>query len=413
MGQINAAGRLANNSRVIAYDLELQARANIFDIYTMKKGLYNRENKSFPMDSIFAKVKDQTTSVSTLTLLENLRDPGVVGEMGARGTEEGYRTLDMKTYQDNLRKVIPMPGYGLRKLEADKYKLYEKNKSNMGLWNEEQRGYDIRHGILEKYDQNISRAQSNVAGQITLEWNPNMFIPGLGMYNQPTYTPLNRAQHTANIVQGLLATGGLGQFVARTLTAPVLEDISNYALIKRLKPLKIPGLPTGMGFVLTISELQAALISNPTVAANNLGALYIAKAALPDTVQQWRGVIGAYNNLLLIVDPRQPTLIPSGTAAPFGLSAGYMVWDSADRRFRTNPNVKDTAFLHGAGNVLEVEGEKLHWISDSQDYDFRKGVGTATVRGYQLPIFTDDSNNYVYDRGAVCILDLPNQGALA
>lgn len=413
MGQILAFGRLAANSRVVAYDTELQMRANIFDIYTMKKGLYNRENQSFPVDSVFVKVKDQTSSESVITLKENLQTQGVVGEQQARGTEEPPRTLDMRTYQDNLRKVIPLPGYGIRKLEADKYKLFDRHKNGMGLWNEEQRGYDIRHCHLEKYDQNMSRANSNVFAALTPEWNPNIFIPGLGLYNQPTYVQNNRAQHTANIVQGLLATGGLGQLTARTLTAPVLEDISNWALINRLKPLKIPGLPTGMGFILTISELQAAIVSNPTVAANNLGSLYIAKAALPDTVQKWRGVVGAYNNLLMVVDPRQPTLLPSGTAAPFAMQAGYMEWDSADQRNRTSANIKDTAYLLGAGNFVEVEGERLHWISDSQDYDFRKGVGTACVRGYNLPIFTDADGNFVYDRGGVVILDIPNQGALS
>ena len=414
MANILPAGRVAANSRVVAYDTELQMRANIFDIWGgMKKGLYNRENQSFPIDSCFAKVKDQKSSVSVITLKENLQDPGVVGEQAARGSEEPPTTYDMNTYQDNLRKVIPIPGYGLRFMEGEQYKLWDKHKNGLGLWNEEQKGYDIRHCHLEKYDWNMSLANSNVFAQLVPEWNPNMFVPGLSTANQPAYVVANRAAHTANIVQALLATGGLGQLMGRTLTAPVLEDISNYALARRLKPLKIPGLPTGMGFILTISELQAALVSNPTVAANNLGALYIAKAALPDTVQKWRGVIGAYNNLLLVVDPRQPTLLPAGTAAPYTLTSGYMVWDSADNRNRDNPNIKDTASLVGAGNFVEVEGEKLHYISDQQDYDFRKGVGTALVRGYNLPIFTDADGNHVYDRGAVIILDLPNGGALA
>jgi len=413
MAQILPAGRLAANSRKVAYDLDLQMRANIFDIWTMKRGEYNRKNESFPIDTPFVKVKDQKSSESVITLKENLRDPGVVGEQAARGTEEPPRTLDMRTYQDNLRKVIPIPGYGLRKMEGDQYKLYDNHKNGMGLWNEEQRGLDIRHCHLEKYDQNMSRANSNVFSALTPEWNPNIFIPGLGIYNQPTYVPGNRAQHTANIVQGLLSTGGLGQLTARTLTAPVLEDISNWALVNRIKQMKLAGLPTGTGYILTISELQAGILSNPTVAANNLGSLYIAKASLPETIQKWRGVICAYNNILIVCDPRQPTVLPSGTASPFGMTAGYMEWDSADQRNRTNANIKDTAFLIGPANFVEVEGEKLRWINDTQDYGFRDGVGTATVRGYNLPIFTDTNNNVVYDRGGVILLDLPNQGALA
>ena len=90
-----------------------------------------------------------------------------------------------------------------------------------------------------------------------------------------------------------------------------------------------------------------------------------------------------------------------------------MVWDSTDLRNRNHPNIKDTAFLYGAGNTIEVEGEKLHWIDDTQDYGFNEGIGTAGVRGYQLGIFTGPDGSIVYQTGGVWILDLPNRGAMA
>lgn len=410
MGTIAAAGRLAAASRTVAYNLELQQKANLFDIYTMKEGLYNRENPSFPKDSVFLKVegKDSTTIIS---MKEHLQLPGVYGQTAARGTEEPPQTLSMTTYQDNYRKVIPIPGYGLQRLEADRYKLYDVHKQDLGLWNEEQRGYEIRMAFLETFGVNLQNATSNVFAAITanINWNPNVFVPGVRIQSMPTYST-NRATFTNNICSALVATGGFGQFMARTLNAQVLEDISNWALHKRFNRLRIPGLPTGEGFILTISELQAGLLSNPTVAANNLGALYIAKAALPEEVQKWRGVIGAYNDLLIVVDPRQPTLYPAGSAAPYSLTAGYVKWDSYDGRNRTYTNVKDTAYLLTAGSLIHVEGEKMHYIDDEQDYGFREGVGTAGVRGYQLPIFRDASGGIVAVRGGVIILDLPYGG---
>jgi len=418
MGQIASSARLPVNSRVLAYNTELQMRGNIDDIYcSLPMGQYNRKNESWPMDSIFASVTDPKSSRTRITLKENLALPGTSGQTPARGTEEDFRTLDMTTWQDNYRKVVPAKTYGLLDMEKAQYSLMEKHKDGLGLWNGEEKGLRIRQSFMERYDLNMANATSNVWSQIQplLSWNPNVFIPGLGVTVGGAFQPVwssNRATHTNNIVQGLIRTGGLGQFIGRTLTAPVLEDISNYALARRLKRLKIPGLPTGYGFVLTVSELQAALLSNPTVATNNLGSLYVSYERLNDTVQKWRGVIGSYNDILIICDPRQPTLVPTGSAAPFGLTAGYMVWDSTDQRNRTNANVKDTAFLHGAGSIVRVEGEKLHFIRDSQDYDFRNGVGTAGVRGFQLPIFTDADGNMVYDCGALIILDLPNGGAV-
>lgn len=410
-GIIAGVPRLARNSIVVGYDTEVQAIANIQDIYTNLQGTYNRKNESWPTDAIRMKVKDQSVSESVITLKEKLSEPGVYANQQAEGTEEPPDTKSCKVYQNNYRKVIPKPGYGLRKLETDKYKLYDLHKQDVGEWNKEEHGYQIRMALLERYAPNLLEGDTRLS--CTQWWNPNVFIPTAGLYNQPIFHT-NRAIHTNRICTRLQTTGGFAQFSARTLTAPVLDDLSNWALHKRLRRLRIPGLPTGSGFVLTISELQAALISNPTVAANNLGAMYTPFQALPEMVQKYRGVIGSYSDILLVCDPRIPTVLPGGSATPFSLDAGYMVWNSTDLRHRTHQHVKDVAILHGAGALVEVEGEKLHWIADERDYAFHQGLGTAGVRGDQIPIFIDEETNAIAQiTSAVCFLDLPNQGTLA
>lgn len=411
---ISATPRLSRNSRVVSFDTRLQARANINDIYTFKQGIYNRKNQAWPEDAIKMRVLDQTTSEGVITLLENLRLPGVYGNTPAVSTEEAPRTKELKVYQNNYRKVIPKPGYGLRQLEADNYKLYEEHEKNLGLWNKEELGYCIRHALLERFSPNMLAGDTLATLNPLQSWNPNIFIPTLAPVNQPVYST-NRATHTTNIVNALIQAGGLGQFAQRTLTAPVLEDISNWALNpKRLVPLKIPQLPTGKGFVLTVSELQAAYLSNSTFVNNNIGSLWIAYSRLPKEVQMWPGIIGSYNNILIVCDPRIPTVLPSGSSAPYSLTAGYMVWDSRDLRNRDAANIKDVAFLHGAGSFVEVEGQKLHWIADDRDYKFHLGLGTAGVRGQQLPIYTDaDTGEVLQQTSAAILLDLPNNGGLA
>lgn len=413
-GIVAAAPRLAQASRVIGFNTKLQAMTNVADIWTELSGLYNRKNESFPKDAIRMKVTDQDKSQGTITLLDNLALPGVYGQTAAVGTEEAPRTYSLNTWQANYRKVIPVPGYGLRKLEADNYGLYEQHQRNMGTWGKEEHGLSIRTAMLERFSPNLIAAASDTAANCVPWWNPNFFIPTQGLYTQPVFDQ-DRAVHTNNICNGLVATGGFGQFPARTLTAPVLDDISNWALgVRRLRMLDIPGLPTGEGYVLTISEIQAALVSNATWAANNLGALWVAKAALPDKVQNWPGVIGAYGNILIVCDPRQPTLLPSGSQAPYSLQAGYMVWNSRDLRNRANPNVKDTATLLGAAALWEVEGEKVHWITDDRDYKFHGGLGIAGVRGQGLPLYIDATTNNVFNlSSAIVVLDFPNGGSVA
>lgn len=411
MAVIAAAPRLAGNSRVMTFNTTLQQRAQVQDIYTYKSGVYNRENKSFPMDTIKLRVKDQTVTSNRITLLENLREPGVYGNDPAWGTEEPPRTKDYTTYQNNYRKVIPKPGYGLRQLEAEKYKLYQQHETNMGLWAQEEEGYSIRHAILERYSPNID--YGDLAGETTEWWNPNTFIPGLDIYSQPAFD-VDRAVHTQNICNGWVATGGFGQSMNRILRARVLEDVSNWALHKRMWPLKIPGLPTGEGFVLTVSELVASMLASPTYVADNLGALYVQQNRFTnEELMKWPGVIGYYNNILIVCDPRQPTVLPSGSSV-YSMQAGYMVWDSRDLRHRQSNFCKEAAFLLGLATFWEVEGQKVHWIADQRDYEFHKGLGIAGVRGQGLPIFVDqDTNEAVYQGGGVVFLDLPNHGRIA
>lgn len=410
---IVGAPALAVRSRTIGYNLRLQARAIVRDIHTFAEGIYNRENNTWPDGSIKVKIEDATNYITTMTLKEPLSGAGIGGQTQARGTEETPVTMDVQLYQANWRKVIPKPGYGLRKLMADKYKLYDQHEQDLAPWRKEDEGIMVRQAFLERYAGNLLDATSDTAALCTPWWNPNIFIPTLGVYNQPAFNR-NRAIHTNNICNSLIASGGFGQTVARTATAPVLEDLSNWMLASRAKQLKLPGLPTGMGFVVSVSEIMAGMMANPTFAANNLGSLWTMYSQLPEKLLKWPGVLGSYNNLLIVCDERQPTLVPSGSSAPFGLQSGYMVWNSRDLRNRTNANVKDTMFIFGEGAYADVEGEKMHWIEDTQDYDFRKGIGIAGVQGKQLPIYLDpNSNAVVYQGGAVAILDFPNQGGQA
>ena len=148
---IVGAPRLAPRSRVVGYDTKLRTRSLVRDIHTMLTGVYNRKNKSYPDTAIKLKVKDESNSSCVITLKEPLSQGGIGGQVQARGTEEPPVTRDVIVYQANWRKVIPKPGYGLRKLETDKYRLYEMHERDMSDWRKEDHGYMIREGFLERY----------------------------------------------------------------------------------------------------------------------------------------------------------------------------------------------------------------------------------------------------------------------
>ena len=410
---VTPINRLAANSIKVTYDTRLQARVNIMDIYTMKTGTYNRENQSWPEDAIIMSVKDDKSTHQIITLKDPLTLPGVYGQNQAVGTEEDVNTRDLHVYQANYRKVINRPGYGTRYMEAEAYKLYDRHETDLTEWGKEEKGFKLRHGFLEQFSPNLVDPASDSSANCAVNWHPNIFIPTALPQQQPVYSA-NNATYTNNLVGSLIATGGLGQLATRILTATVCEDLSNWLLFKRIKRLKIPQVTTGSGFVVTVSELQAAMLSNPIFATNNLGNLWYARNRIPELIQKWPGVIGTYNDMVIVCDFRQPTIFGSGSSQPYSATAGYMVWGSRDLRNRDQVGIKDTCFVHGADSLIEVEGEKVHYISDEFDYKFHEGYGIAGVSGYQVPIYTDRTTGQIVSQGgALVILDLPNQGILS
>lgn len=401
------------NSMKRGYDKQLRMRSLPEDIYTALSGLYNTETKSIP-NAIYMTVENVAISDSTtavITMKKPLSGAAVYGNAVAIGNEERPITKMLTIYRNNLRKVITTPGYGVRALDAEYLKLYEQHIEDLSTWNKEQEGLEIRQAFLQRFGQTL--VNGDTAANCVRNYNPNIFVCGLPLRScSPVYSRVV-ATYTTNIVNSIVAAGGgsILPTVGQTLNQPNLSNISNFALERRITTLNIPGLPGGKGYILTISELQAVYLGDPAWSQRNLGSLYISKTALPEKVQNWPGVISAYKDLLLVVDPRQPTLDPTGSSAPFGLSAGYLWPGDIDQRYRTDRDVCDTAFLHGKASLIKWDAEKLHHITQEDDYGAVVGHGTARVWGCQLPQYdqtTPNLGSWEYFGGVLVLCRLPD-----
>jgi len=356
-------------------------KSSLESVYTALKGQYNTEKKTIP-NAIYMTISDKTLSDSwraRITMKYPLRGDGVFGDDFAVGQEEQAETKACEIYRNDCRKVVSVPGYGATKLDADYLGLFEKHVDDLANWNKEQEDYEIHQALLETYGETLRHGET--ASVCNPNWNPNVFVAGQAAYgNLPqNYSPVANT-YTANIIAALTATA------PTILDQLALSNISNYALKKRLDRLDIPGLPGGKGYVLTISELQAMYIGDPAWASRNLGNLFIAKTSLSEKVMNWPGVLGAYKDLLLVVDVRASTLIRSGAT----LTPGYVRPGDRDERSRGVANVFDIAVVHGKGALWKWEPEPLHSIEQLDDYGKIKGVGTACVRGIGIPIYRPD-----------------------
>ena len=314
----------------------------------------------------------------------------ITGNGVAMGTEVVPIVKSGTLYRNNYRIVFQdKPGYGEHKIDAEFYRLYEEHAKDLAPHAAAEEDLEIHMGLVETNGWNLLFGSTqNVC---PAQWNRHTYVANAGtIWQQPQFHP-NWAVYTNRIVTAMnVASGGAGLFpqtAAQMLSGNVMDELVRFAFQRRLWPLTLEG---NQAFVLTVSQLQAARFSttNSNI-IDNLGNRYTRVDDIKDSkVQDWYGMIGKWESavgatIYIVRDDRLATLIPSGTAEPFGLQAGYMWPITNDQRQLENPLVRDASILHGAGSLYLLEPEKMHMISQDWDYNVRNGVGYAGNRGYQ------------------------------
>ena len=419
MGFINPPGTTPAPSLKIGFNARLRARGVLRDIYTNLKGLYNKQTQSIP-NAIYMYLDGQPEAAGSNSIRCTMKLPltgaAVEGNIRMVGTEEVPNTKTATFYRNNWGKAVSVERYGVRKLDQQYLGIYEQHVDDLGTWANQYRGRSIRTAFLERHSPNL--LVGDTANVATAEWNPHFFIGGLNYDDQPVYSS-NMTTYTDNIVNGIeVASGGdLGsQLVSNALNIRAINNLARYAQDNLIMPLDIAG---NQAYILTVSKLQATLMSDPTFSTNTLGARYARIDQLPPAIQKWNGLIGMLRcpagvDIYIVVDAKQPTLVPSGSAAPYGLSAGY-VFEGDDRtQLRlTNANVRDTAFLLGKAAISGWEPEKMHMVEQDEEYHRIYGNGCKGVWGYSLPIFDQVTpvvtpSTREYYGGVVAVFSRPN-----
>lgn len=385
-----APAALSRDSRIVGYDKELRMKSVLADVWSELSGIYDPERKNIP-SAIYMKCDERVTGSAleaVITMKMRLRESGVFGNNYAIGTEERARTKSFKIYCNNFRKVVDTPGYGRRELEAKPYGLYEKHVDELADYNKEEEGVEIRQALVERYGETL--VYGDTQADCVRNWNPNIFVCGYSRWQDavPTYSS-NRSTYTQAIMTKVLGAcgGSLTPTVNTVLNQPNLSHLQNALVGKRITPLPIPGLPGGSGWIVFVSELQAMYMGDPAWSQRNIGGLWKDINRVSEKVMKWPGVIGSWKKLLFIEDPRMPTITPSGTSTPYGMTAGYLWWGDVDERERDDPEVIDLFMACGAAAVVNWTPQKLHHIQQKDDYGAIVGHGTALVRGVQAPVF--------------------------
>ena len=411
---LTALTPLAAQSQIAGYDKMLRTRATIRDIYVNMSGLFNRDQESIP-NMIYMTVDGKTgANNTTVTMKLPLIGPPITGNRRLSQTEEQPRTKAAKIYRNNYKKAVSVEQYGVRKVDQESYGLYKKHIADLSTWARQYEGLEIRQAILETYG--MSLWAGDTINLCQPRWNPHFYVQNATDAAQPVHDP-NLVTYTNRIVAAILDASGTfaNQSAAAAIMFNTLNKLCLEALARKLFPLMIEG---NQAYIFVVSPLQATLFGDPTWndAVSSGGAVWLRGNQLSEKTQKWHGMIGKFMSsigpdIYVVRDEKCPTLIPSGTAAPYSLSAGYMWPGDLDRRQLDNPNVRDACFLLGKGAVSKWEPEPLHFVKQGDDYERIMGHGIAGVRGIQQVQFDQDNPNATsleYYGSMVVVMARPN-----
>lgn len=388
--QVTTLNNLSGGAAVIRkFSTELRRKAIPKSIYVNIRGetvIYKGQYMAIP-NGIYTKIKASDKAGANnirVTLKMPLNGNILRGRTVAVGTEVAPVIRTGTLYRANYRFVVQdEPGYHEDRLDAAPYRLYQEHVRDLAPHASAEEDLEIHMALVETYGWNM--LFGSTALTCPAMWNRNCYVIGAPL--QPAFHP-NLATYTNRIVSAMNnASGGNGAFAqtaSQMLSGNTVDNIIRWAFRRRMTPLVLEG---RHAYVLTVSQLGAQRFSDPFF-TDSMGARWVTTNRIQSQkVQMWNGLLGKYVSpsatVYVVVDDRLPTLLPSGSAEPFGLIAGYIWPTDNDLRNLDNTTVRDAMILHGAGAIVNWEAEAMRLIEDDYDYKLNWGKGYAGVRGIQ------------------------------
>lgn len=406
--EISGLSQLPAASRMTAYDKKLQMRATLKDIYVNLPGLFSRNDQSIP-NGVYVKIDSMSNSSANkinITMKLPLTGSPVPGNERLLGNEVSPSTKSGTLYRNNYKFAVRTEQWNSRKLDQEYLGVYDQHVRDLGLHAAQFHGKQIRQALVKRYPNDM--IAGDLVGEISQLWNPHVFVQGLADTEQPAYDATNQ-DFINNIADAMYAvTNSWDQSQAGAANFRMLNKIALRALDKKLMPLDIEG---NDAFILSISPLSASIYTDPVLTGSH-GAVWTSFNRLSDKVQNWYGVIGKFKtsigvDIYVTVDPKCPTVLPGGSAAPWTLTPGFMDEGDVDNRNLSNTKTRDIGILLGKGALAEWEPEKLHMVKHEDDYGRILGTGYAGVRGVQMLTFdspTKTDTSIEYYGSMLCIM---------
>lgn len=278
--------------------------------------------------------------------------------------------------------------FGIDFRELSAYGVYDEIRPLLSQWLGELRGYYARYALVHKRSANLEAAPiSSTAGEI----NPNVFFMGLSEASQPAYDS-TATDHIDNIGAAHASAGG----TSCVMTIPNLLKLIDWARdTKYIEAGKIMGNDM---YLLLASTDDFRNLRDPSV-DNSWGRYWRDIAATEDVNKTVPGgskcVIA--EELMVIRDPRTPTLIMSGSGSSCSGSFGFMKYGRKTTRTTLRGSAQNyiyynVNFLLGRGSLLKYEPEAPHFEIQGDNHGKYKSTGLFGAVGYTVPVWDVDTN---------------------
>lgn len=328
-----------------------------------------------------------------------------VARYGTDQPQQGFerqRTLEyMKIYYNEYSQGIMGETFGMNYNDFQIFNYYAGEQPALSKWFAEDEDRQYHEALLETY----SYVLEGTGTALTQTYNSNCYVANTEFANQPTYsnTP---ATFRTNINTALAAADTGTNGVNANIDLDFLLGLSYYAENeKRIKPITIGGQPSYVVLLPAPQYHKLLQVNN-----GQLGSVWTQVTALSDEEQKFPGIVGRVMNLVIIKDPRYPTVEATANYGNATHSVVYVQPGNYDLRNKTVYDAAsnaawDIGFLCGAGAIVDWLVTPLHFGMEQTEYGKKYGKAAFCERGVQL--------GNVFDTDTASNLNKKNFGSMA
>jgi hypothetical protein len=384
-----------------AINRKLQIEATLDSVFSDLGAdvVFNGKKISVP-DSCIMKVTSEKGARSQVMPIENpLTGPGRFGTDQPMMGYERQRTLQfMKIYYNEYSQGVLGEKWGMNFNDLQIFQYFAGEQPALSKWFAEDEDKQYHEALLETY----SYVLEGTGTALTQTLNSNIYVANTEFGSQPAYSYVPGTYRT-NVNTALAAADTGTNGINANLDLDQLIYIDYHAeLNKKITPVMIGGQKTYICILPAnqLAKLNAQL--NSTVFTN--------KQDLSPQEQNFSGVVGRVGNLLIVRDPRYPTLTCTNNYGNNTHTIEYVEPGNDDNRNKSAYNAAsnaswDIGFLLGARAIVDWTVTPLHFEMEETEYGKIYGKSAFAERGIQL--------GSVYDTDTASNQNIKNFGSMA